>query len=273
MKGQKQFAKKIQDVCNSFNRKNANIRNVIDDLMQLGCNMLSEPNFIDRSFRNTLWACKEDFRKELSHYKEEPKAWNLLQELFNEYLHVINDNEPFADIVGMMYDETAHKGNNLGQFLTPPDLADLLGELLIAGNPESITKDMLIGDFCGCGAGSLILGQIKAIYNHHGKDAVKHLNVVANDLDACMSKMATVQTVFSSIVHRIPLGSFTTFNANTVTQYSEMSEGKHVIYKWIPEVSNDMYLAYKHPQYLAYLELMKRFNEAIEDDVKEEVAA
>jgi type I restriction-modification system DNA methylase subunit len=269
MKKQKQFITKIQSVCSSFTRRNINVRQVIDDLMQLGCNLLSEPTFIEVSFKNVLWACDGNFRKELSHYKDEPAAWNLLQELFSDYLNLIGANEPFTDIIGMIYDETAHKGNNLGQFLTPPDVADVLGELLVGLKPDPIRKSLSIGDFCGCGAGSLILGQIKAIYNQQGEEALTHLNVVANDLDACMAKMATVQVVFSSIVHRMPLSSFTAFNANTIAQYREMDEGKHIIYNWIPNAPNEFYFMHKNPQYAAYMKLMKKFNEAIAVDSNE----
>lgn len=230
----------ILGVCNASTGKNLKPQQVIEDLIQLSCNLITESVFITKVFRNTLFAYSAGFRNELSHYKSEPKAWELLQELHLEYIKTILENEPFTDIVGMMYDETL-SGSRLGQFLTPPDVADGLIPLIMGAIMKPIKEKTTIGDMCGCGAGSLILGQIKSVFKNQGKEAVKHLLVVANDIDMKMVQMTTAQIVLSSCIHRIPLGGLTTYNCNTITQYQEMNEGKHKAFVWIPEAPTELY--------------------------------
>lgn len=231
----------VQDVSNAFSKRSHKPQQVIDDLIQLSCNLITESVFITKAFRNTLFAYSPGFRNELTHYKTEPKAWKLLQDLHLEYMKTILENEPFADIVGMMYDETL-SGSRLGQFLTPPDVADGLLPFVIGAIMEPINEKTTIGDICGCGAGSLILGQIKAIYKNQGKDSVKNLLVVANDIDMKMVQMTTAQIVLSSCIHRIPLGGLTAYNCNTITQYQEMNQGLHKAFAWIPEAPTVLYL-------------------------------
>lgn len=238
----KALGKKVHAVCNAMNRRNTNARQVIDDLMQLACNLITEPAFIPGAFKNTLYCYRDGFRNELSHYKEEPKAWALLQELYFDYQRAILDNEPFTDIVGMMYDENIGK-NDMGQFLTPPDLANNLMPFLIGAVAPKIVEPTRIGDICGCGAGSLILGQIKGFIQGQGEEVAKHLHVVGVDLDVRMVRMTTAQVVLSSIFHRIPLGSFTSYRANAITEfgYTAEEDEKHLAYFWKPEVPKDEY--------------------------------
>lgn len=264
------LSKKVQTVCNTFNRRNANPRQVIDDLMQLACNLITEPAFIPKAFKNTLYCYKSGFRNELSHYKEEPEAWTLLQLLYNDYMQAILDNEPFTDIVGMMYDESLGK-NNMGQFLTPPDLADKLVPFLTGAVAPKITAPIKIGDICGCGAGSLILGQIKGFIMEQGEDVAKHLHVVGVDSDMRMVRMTTAQVVLSSICHRIPLGSFTSYHANAIAEfgYTAEQDEKHLAYFWQPEVPNDEYFKAIYAKELDALEqITNRWKEEKNKKVK-----
>lgn len=224
----KQVAKVVQVA------KNRDTKQVINDLMQMLCNLLTEPLFIDKAFPLTLYTYDNNFRQELTYYKTDLKAWAELQTLANMFMEAIKTGEPFTDHVGSLYDlELA--GNRHGQFLTPPDLADALGELLISIAPP-IDGPITIGDPTGCGAGTLVLSQIKAIYKAQGAKAVKCLNVRAIDLDINMVKMTAVQVVLNSAIHRIPLGSFIVQCGNTITDYTAMNEGKLVSYFWEPDV-------------------------------------
>ena len=229
----KQVAKVVQVA------RNRNTKQVIEDLMQMYCNLLSEPAFIERAFPNTLYRYGAEFRQELTYYKKDKRAWEELQTLSQMFLQAIAEAEPFTDHMTSLYDLEL-KGNTLGQFLTPPDLADLLGALIM-NISEPITSPTTIGDDTGCGAGSLVLGQIKATLARDGKGAVSMLNVVANDLDPHMAKICTVQVVLNSCIHRIPLKSVRVFNGNIITEYEEMNQGKHVLYHWLPNAHQSLY--------------------------------
>lgn len=214
-------------------------KQVIEDLIQMYCNLLSEPAFIERAFPNTLYRYGAEFREELSYYKHDQRAWEELQTLSQMFLQTVAEAEPFTDHMTSLYDLEL-KGNTLGQFLTPPDLADLLGALIM-NISEPITSPTTIGDDTGCGAGSLVLGLIKGVLREQGKGAVSMLRVVANDLDPQMAKICTVQVVLNSCIHRIPLSYVRVFNANIITEYEEMNQGKHILYHWIPNASQSLY--------------------------------
>lgn len=219
-------------------------KQVIEDLMQMYCNLLSEPAFIERAFPNTLYRFGAGFREELSYYKHDQRAWEELQTLSQMFLQTVAEAEPFTDHMTSLYDLEL-KGNTLGQFLTPPDLAEMIGELQLLSSAlaEPLSRPYTVGDDMGCGAGSLLLGFIRAVLRKHGKGSVSMLNVVANDLDPAMVKICTVQVVLNSCIHRIPLHSFHIDNANVLSEYMDMQAGRKMAYQWLPNSNDKFYQA------------------------------
>lgn len=222
--------------------RNRTEKQVIEDLMQMYCNLLTEPAFIEVAFPNTLYRFGAGFRQELSYYKHDLRAWDELNKLSQMYLQTVAEAEPFTDHMTSLYDMEI-KGERLGQFLTPPDLAELIGELQMATSTlaEPPTRPYTVGDDMGCGAGSLLLGFIRAVLRKHGKGAVSMLEVVANDLDPEMVKIATVQIVLNSCIHRIPLHSFRIDNANVLSEYTQMRTGQKLAYQWLPNTNKTFY--------------------------------
>jgi hypothetical protein len=231
----KQVAKVVQVA------RNRNTKQVIDDLMQMYCNLLTEPAFIEKAFPNTLYRFGAGFRQELTYYKKDLPAWYELTKLSQMFLQTVAAAEPFTDHMGSLYDLEL-RGNTLGQFLTPPDLAELIGDLHMSV-AEPITNPKTIGDDTGCGAGSLILGLLRAVLTTQGKGAVSMLNVVANDLDPEMAKICAVQIVMNSCIHRIPVHSLTVHNCNVITEYMEMQQGKHIAFQWLPNTNKSIFEA------------------------------
>ena len=225
--------------------RNRTEKQVIEDLMQMYCNLLTEPAFIEKAFPKTLYRFGKNFRQELSYYKHDPKAWDELQKLSQMFLQTVAEAEPFTDHMTSLYDMEI-KGERLGQFLTPPDLAEMIAELQMTSSTltEAPSRPYTVGDDMGCGAGSLLLGFIRAVLRKHGKGAVSMLNVRANDLDPEMVKIATVQIVLNSCIHRIPLHSFHIDNANILSEYAAMQEGKHLGYHWLPNTNDRFYQAH-----------------------------
>lgn len=83
------------------------------------------------------------------------------------------------------------------------------------------SEKTLMGDHCGYGAGSLILGMLRIMLRMHGADSLKHLEVQAMDLDANMVRLCSVQVMMSAMMHKIPLNGFLAFFGNTITDYSK----------------------------------------------------
>ncbi|QNP48387.1 N-6 DNA methylase [Diaphorobacter aerolatus] len=137
------------------------------------------------------------------HYAKSPTDLSVsdqeqLVEMFKTWLSLIAENEPFFDVMSSQYDQ--YLGEDLGQFFTPWDVSQLLGALQVAQErtPNSIHD-------CCVGGGSLILGQLHALYHSQGKEAIQNLYLELQDIDPHMVKLASAQVVLSSIVHQIPL--------------------------------------------------------------------
>ena len=259
----KEISKKIQKLCNDSKFIN-DPKQVIDDMIQMSFNFLTEPFVIGKAFPRTRYTFKNEMRNELTPYKKDPKVWALLQEIVMDYMQAIRDAEPFSDVIGGMYDE--YLGKRLGQFLTPTDVAQACAAICMATMPP-LTEPINIGDPCGCGAGSLVLAQLEAIYQAQGKDALKLVNVMVTDIDANMIRMATVQIVLSAMFHRIPLGSFAAFCCNVITEYE--NSDTLAIY-WEPEMTPEKYFE-TSPEYQALTKLME--NVAPYDENEEKLAA
>lgn len=246
-----QISKKIKELFTK-SKHNTNPKKVIEDMVQMTFNLVTEPEFMARTYPNTAYAHKDGMRNELTSYKKDPAAWKLLQEIVMDYMQAIRDAEPFADIIGGMYDE--YLGNVLGQFLTPVDVAEGVSRIMMAMMPP-ITEPINIGDPCGCGAGSLILSQLRAIYEEQGADALALVNVMAMDLDANMVRLCTVQIVLSSIIHRIPLKGYYAYWGNVITEF----EKDTLAFIWEPNLPRDEFVQKTmNGQQKAMYELMKK---------------
>lgn len=250
----KQVAKVVQVA------RNRSTKQVIEDLMQMQCNLLTEPVFIEKVYPNTLYRYGEGFREELNYYKKDAPAWAELTKLSTMFLHAVAEAKPFTDHMGSLYDLEL-RGNTFGQFLTPPDLAELLGDLHMSLE-QPITSPKTVGDDTGCGAGSLLLGYLRGVLRHQGKGAISMLHVVANDLDTQMVKICAVQIALNSIIHRIPLNSLTVHNCNIISEYMEMNAGKHVAFHWIPNAKMGYHNT--HRQALQALETLSRQSQKLE---------
>ena len=219
--------------------KGRTTKQVIDDLIQMHCNLICNPKFIEVVFPSTLYQYNSEFAQDLAYYHTNPQAMQELTVLAGMFRKAILESEPFSDVMGLLYDMEI-QGNTFGQFLTPPDIADLVAELAVTVD-KPFNEPRTIGDDMGCGAGGLILGLINAIYRTQGKGAVRNLDVRAVDMDINMVKIATVQIVLNSCIHRIPVKSFLAHHANILTEYDEMQERQHRAYCWMPALPSQVY--------------------------------
>ena len=218
----KELGKLIQKI-NNKSKHRTRTKQVFDDLIQLGFNLLTDQRFVLVANPMAGYFFKPGMRQELSTYREEPECWELLQEAFEVWLQAIRDNPPFTDILGMLYDE--HLGEVLGQFLTPPDVAKALPYLLDAARAQQPNEpkvgDTFISDPCGCGAGSLLLAQISHMYETKGVDPLRSLHVRAVDIDLQMVRLTSFQLAMSALIHQLPLGGLEVHHGHGIIDYGK----------------------------------------------------
>lgn len=215
----KELSKTIRKICETSKVRN-NPKQVIDDLMIMGFNLISQGTLNAFTQNYHRIECNKSYVLELSDYKHDLKAWDMLQEAFLIYMHIVRDSELFADVIGMQYDE--YLGKSLGQFLTPPDVAEAVCMFNFDGIGKHIENKhhFNINDFCN-GAGALLLGALRVIVREHGKEALRYIHLIGNDLDPSMCRMCAVQLLLPSFIHSAPIGSVALTQGDTIVDYSK----------------------------------------------------
>lgn len=181
--------------------------------------------FVDYAFESMLQALslmqicgseiymKNYLKKSLINMKDSPE----LGQSVKSYCELVRASEPFTDVFSMLHEElllTGRRGEGLGQFYTPSDLADCLALLM-----PLLSDGKSIEDLC-CGAGSLPLAALKRCALTT-PEALATVTVILNDIDEQACKVAFLQVVANMLVHRVQLGTVLMFNCNVITEWTE----------------------------------------------------
>lgn len=184
--------------------------NILNDLVQLMCEMVSAECFFSEMFKSVeeghLWA-NESFKQSLIESRKDypegyPAALNKLTWL---YLREVFQADAFTDFLGPLYQEVSGS-RTLDQHFTPPSVAVLMAQLNYSMNYENDngSDDIFIADYCS-GAGGLLLAQLQQILKVGGAEAISRTKIIANDLDRNMGKYAVVQIMLYSALKRLPI--------------------------------------------------------------------
>lgn len=158
-----------------------------------------------------------------------PEALATSVRLYKELVEAL---PPFSDVLMSVIEEmylANKKGDGLGQYLTAPDLAQLIA-LLIAtdlDNDGGRTKPYRFYEMC-CGVGSLIL-PIAANEAAKGRHRTRLINLEMNDLDPLMCCAAALQFVANSVIHEQDLFQLRVTCSNALTETEPHSKSVVVI--------------------------------------------
>ena len=158
-----------------------------------------------------------------------PEALATSVRLYKELVEAL---PVFSDVLMSVIEEMylANKnGEGLGQFLTPPDLANLIA-LQIANdldNDGGRTKPYRFYEMC-CGVGSLIL-PIASNEAAKGRHRTRLIDLEMNDIDPLMCSAAALQFVANSVIHEQDLHQLRVTCSNTLTETKPHSKSMVVI--------------------------------------------
>lgn len=148
------------------------------------------------------------------------------------YKEAVEALPAFSDVLMSVIEEmylADKKGEGLGQYLTPPDLANLIA-LQIAtdlDNDGGRTKPYRFYEMC-CGVGSLIL-PIASNEAAKGRHRTRLIDLEMNDLDPLMCSAAALQFVANSVIHEQDLHQLRVTCSNTLTETKPHSKSVVVI--------------------------------------------
>lgn len=192
--------------------------NIFNDFIQVVFNTAADPSFIQEALPMCLLEVEKGWRAEPASYAENPDTGELLREIGFHYLSAVKESEPFTDVIGEIIGKYSNR--TLKQFLTPKGLADGISAFTQAILLPT-TAPFSIGDPTGCGAGSLILAQLRAIYKRDGGEGIKLTSVTATDIDRNMVKACCMQVMMSSALHELPLSSFTARHTDAIKGHND----------------------------------------------------
>lgn len=145
------------------------------------------------------------------------KCLDELGQAFISYCELVQHCEPFTDVLTMLHEEfllSGRKGDGLGAFYTPADIANLKAELMFT---DAVATEKVFGDDCS-GAGSLTLGVLKRAYKQ-SNDLLSSWTLELADIDELACKAAFVQIVATMVNHQIPIHEVKIFNHNILTEW------------------------------------------------------
>ncbi|EMM2241340.1 hypothetical protein E6W26_29080 [Pseudomonas aeruginosa] len=151
------------------------------------------------------------------------KALIAIERAVTHYLHMVRQAEPFTDLLSMLHEEillTGRRGDRLGQFLTPADLAQALSCLVMDDDEIRSMRGVKTIAEPTCGVGSMILAPLARIAAID-PTKISLMDVLINDIDTLMCKAATVQLLASSMMHKMPFYKLKVYNCNLILDWSK----------------------------------------------------
>lgn len=134
------------------------------------------------------------------------------QEAMNEVLASLNGAAAFEDVVTDYYGKML--GRERGQHMTPPELvARMMGLLGDKASANRVAEPT-------CGTGSIAMGYLRACYDKEGAAGLKATELLLNDIDLRLLRIAILQVMFHTIRHEAPVASIRAFRADLIKEYN-----------------------------------------------------
>lgn len=140
--------------------------------------------------------------------------------LTTAYLNIVK-KKPFRDVLGDVMAEINLLKNSVKskhcQHFTPPEVADALSQMVHANsNKQNTFSDI------ACGSGALILATLK---NHFMSGSNQAFDMVLNDLDEFIGKVAVIQIEYTNLIHiqsQFEI-SYIIYNHDALLEYSHFA--------------------------------------------------
>lgn len=208
------------------------------DLIQSLCNGISEQLVkFGMLTQGSFMAFNESFRIPMQGYSGSPEAWKYLGETTVLVVEAMRA-DPFSDVLGELNVDGLK--SYLGQYPTPPDLAELVSVFM---QPESTSlAGKSVGDLGGCGFGSLLLGSLRSAFRKHGSQGLRGVHVEGWDVDIWMAKATAAQLCWHAFIHRCEI-DIRVVHANAIADYEAINKGEKTLFElkpWLPSrAAND----------------------------------
>ena len=222
------------------------------DLSQISFNTVCSQWFVGMKFPMGGLYSSDFMAQELTNYKQDPEAWELLQTITQDYWQLVKLCEPFTDVMHLIGYSSKTLSKAMGQFLTPPAVADGLNRLTTTIPDLHGDRHITVGDFGGCGAGSLLLGWLRHAHSLH-PTRLSQVHMFGVDIDQKMVRMTALQISTSCLFHNIQLGSLSLHCCHGIIDYKHYAFGSNKFLAFKFTTNQYKYEEYKLQRYAEHL--------------------
>lgn len=231
---QKNITKMVQ-----VSRQGLTEQQCLIDLSQLSFNFMSSTWMWRMKFPAGSMFNMDFMAQELTNYKQDPEAWELLEIVLEDYWQLVKMCEPFTDVMHLIGYSSKTLSKAMGQFLTPPSVADGINRLTTTVPDLQTGRHITVADFGGCGAGSLLLGWLRHAHSLY-PTRLNQVHMTGVDIDQKMVRMVALQITTSCLFHNIEIGSLSLHCCHAIIDYDEYAFGstKFMAFRFIPNQYN-----------------------------------
>ncbi len=151
---------------------------------------------------NKVEALEQEYLQIVSKYSKDEVMGicGLLGELIN-----LLDPEP-RDVLGGLYMELELGNSHTGQFFTPPELSQMMAQMLYGDELKHLQKPFITLSEPACGAGGMVLAFVKVMLEH-GHNPSEKLWVQCIDVDRTAALMCYIQLTLWNVPAEVIIGN------------------------------------------------------------------
>lgn len=147
-----------------------------------------------------------------------PEYFSLMMDWMNDVTKAMEQGH-WLDTFGSIYEElylSRGKAISKGQFFTPPDVSDLMSQIVMNRKPE--IQEGKVND-CAAGSGRLLLSHFNEVSNHGDRAAGRHFWYEAGDSDPIACKMCALNMMIHGMQGRVVCQNTLTLDTPKVIYY------------------------------------------------------
>lgn len=146
-----------------------------------------------------------------------------LFELGGIYAGLVQEREPFYDVIGDVYMDLVSMGGqkHLGQYFTPWSIANLMTSISMG---DHVIKENRLTTLCdpAVGSGVMMLSACSAIVKKD-PELLKWVSLTGVDLDPICARIFPAQVLGNLLVHQLELGELVAYHGSTLGDPADLN--------------------------------------------------
>ncbi len=154
---------------------------------------------------------EKEYMEIVSHYSKDEV--NLISELFAQLILLLEPKP--QDVLGSLYMQLELGNGKVGQFFTPPPIADFMASIVYGSDLDKLEKPFVTLSEPACGAGSMVLAFVNILIRE-GHNPMYKMWVQCIDIDRLAALMCYLQLSLWNVPAEVVVGNALTLETREV---------------------------------------------------------